>query len=370
MKKKTRNPKRKSRWLKPPSTKTTCMLMSISLRGYSLLNCVTIQIAMFGTSTAWQFTVILELAALFIVFLIASKKTGIIMVIFATAFYGVLSYGLVKINDASLNLKMRLQQIEIQERLYQDFEILKKARLSQISNLINKRDFEVDKNDNRLDNKRISKSLREYLDNRNTTHKEKKAPLLAQFAKIQTLSPDDVSDIRKYIKLWLPIVENSGDIVKSDMLSIYSQSPLDGAVREAWGMPENEAKKLQALAMAILVEILIFGFAIIPKIISRKKSKNPKSQKKSQEEQEKIEIVNEIPEPVEVMGSQNLKSQNESLKKKRVNIDSVKDLRLDMIRRKKETGKYPAGNCWHKKWKEDYKIIRAELWPEKYGGKK
>jgi hypothetical protein len=366
---KKRKPK-KSRWLKPPSTKTTCMLMSISLRGYSLLNCVTIQIAMFGTSTAWQFTVIFELAALFVIFLIASKKTGVIMVIFATAFYAGLSYGLVMINDASLNLKMRLQQIEIRERLYQDFENLKSARLSQISNLINKRDSEIDKNDNRLDNKRISKSLREYLLNRNATHEVKKAPLSAQFAEIQALSPDNVSDIRKYIKLWLPIVENSRDLIKSDMLSIYNQSPVNSALQETWGMPEDEAKKTQALAMAILVEILIFGFAVIPKIISRKKNGKSKSQKKSQKEQDKIEIQSEMPEPVEVIESQNLKSQKESQKKIRVNIDSVEDLRRDMIRRKKETGEYPAGNCWHKMWRDDYKIIRAELWPEKYGGKK
>jgi hypothetical protein len=34
-----------------------------------------------------------------------------------------------------------------------------------------------------------------------------------------------------------------------------------------------------------------------------------------------------------------------------------------------ETGEYPKGNCYIKKWKEDYKKLRVELWPEKYGGK-
>jgi hypothetical protein len=325
---------------------------------------------MFGTSTAWQFTVIFELAALFIIFLIASKKTGIIMVIFATAFYAGIGYWLVMINDASLNLKMRLQQIEIRERLYQDFEILREIRVSQIENLILPYDNEIDSNDNKLAKKGISESFRDYLEKRNKKHESKKAPLSAQFAEIQALSPDNVSDIRKYIKLWLPIVPNSGDIVKSDMLFIYNQSPADGALREAWGMPEDEAKKMQALAMAILVEILIFGFAVIPKIISRKKKSKGKSQKKSQNEQEKIEIQNELPEPVEAVEPQNLKSQSESQKKKRVNIDSVEDLRLDMLRRKKETGEYPKGNCYIKKWQGEYKRLRAELWPEKHKEKK
>jgi hypothetical protein len=324
---------------------------------------------MFGKSTAWQFTIIFELAALLIIFLIASKKTGIITLIFATIFYGGLSYGLVMINDASLNLKMRLQQIEIQERLYNDFEILRKERMSQIENLIGERDSEIYKNRNRLDNERISKGTRDYLVNRNATHESEKAPLLAQKTKIQELNPDNVSDIRKYIRLWLPVVPNSRDLIRSDMLSIYNQSPLDGALRESWGMPENEAKKKQALAMAILVEILIFGFAIVPKLISRKKKKKPKSQKESQKKQAEIEIENEIVEPENISKSQTVKSQKESQERKRSNINSVKDLRLDMKKKKKEMGKYPAGNCWHPKWKEDYKKLRIELWPEKYGGK-
>jgi len=114
------------------------------------------------------------------------------------------------------------------------------------------------------------------LKERNRQWREKLKPINSKISRITSLAPDNTSDIRKYIKGWLPIVQNSGLIIKSDMLSIHGQSALDGALRESWGMPEVEAKKILAIAMAILVEFLIFAFAILPRLLSRKKLKRRK----------------------------------------------------------------------------------------------
>lgn len=359
-----------------------CVFMATSLRGYSLFNCLAIQIALFGNDTAIIFTVIIEVAAMLIIFLISSKKTGVIVVLISTLFYLVFSFCLIMINEASLAYKIRMQETEIKESLYADFERLRKMLIDEQVKLKDEPESNIKGNDLAID--RTNSELRkQFLNKRNDGWESKLKVINTEISRLQRIKPNDIEDIRKYIQSWLPMVPNSAELMKSDMLYVYNDNPRNGAFRDSWGMSPDQAKKITSLAMAILVEILVFSFAIVPKLLSRKKKKGRKSKKKSTEKstesqsQEEIsadkELIVDIEPDTREVKSIDIKSKTKSINKKRNSIKSIDDLKSDMVRRFNESGRYPNVGYYSSKWRDDFYGLFSDLWPEvykkKYGDK-
>lgn len=358
MKKKTRTPKRK---LKFNPTRIVCTAMSISLRGYSLFNCITIQVVMYGEATAWSFSTIIEIASLLIVFLIAHEKTRVGLLIIASFLYVGLSFMIIAINDVSLNFKSKSAEALITNDLYLDYEKIRAERISIISNQQIEPQSNLDEND-RLLAGRISQGFRGTLEKRNIQWTEKLNALNGRISVIQDEIPGDVSEVREYIRKWLPTMPKMKDSIKSDMLSIYDEVPLNEAFVQSWGTSPNKAKKRLAFAISLLVELLVFLFAVIPRYLSRKKKKKRKSRKTKKLEADKPLIIDEVKAPVKEPA---IKKENQGNKKKvRNSIKSVADLRADMIRFHKLNNRCPNRSRYTEKRRDDYEKIKAELWPK------
>ena len=362
--KKAKKPKKKQRF---SLVRIVCTTMSISLRGYSLFNCITIQVVMYGEATAWSFSAIIEIASLLIVFLIAHEKTRVGLLIIASFLSVGLSFMIIAINDVSLTFKSKSAEALIVNDLYLDYEKIRAERISIISNQQVEPQSNLDENDKLLAG-RISQGFRDTLKKRNIQWIEKLNTLNSRISVIQDEIPGGVSEVRKYIRRWLPTLPKLKDSIKSDMLSIYDEVPLNEAFVQSWGISPDKAKKRLAFAISLLVELLVFLFAVVPRYLHRKKTKKRKSGKAIKTKADKPLIVDEIKAPVKEPA---IKKDNQGKKKKiRNSIKSVADLKADIIKFHKLNNRCPNRSRYSEKWRSDFEKLKAELWPEKLEVKK
>jgi hypothetical protein len=215
-----------------------------TLRLYSLYNCLPVYAGLFGTQKALIYLFFIE--AFMMALLISMFRQKGIKFIGLALLYFVMSFGMIRSNEAAYMLEIEMKNEPVRKELYQKFEAVKIEKKRKLEKEIDECKAEMAENQEKRDYGAAGKWL-EILDKRDITHMEAIRKANVKLNIISTYEPQGLEELREYVKKNCDIPGNP----------VYKKSAHNIAIEKALDMKPDKIKKLVSIIMSIVVELLI-----------------------------------------------------------------------------------------------------------------